>query len=1187
MEESAELKNVKAMLRSTLISVKEGVPAAVLSRDYQSIVGEPIPYKKFGFSTLAEFIKSIPDVVKIESRGQDFILHAVADESTSHIKALVSKQRSKKVKKPVRPRRGGGGRFMGKPIGPRKHLPNQGGFQQTPVHSRHGIPTFISPPQRKQFTPVMISFGNTAKGGRTVSVGESGARQLAMFNKAVMDANRDSQRSQQSPTSRQYELPPRFRNRIGQKSPPQQQQQQQQKPGHSTPVRRPPRQSLSAMLDGDVYINKLRQFMRERQLLMEFQTTQAAGGYASSVTVNKQTYGSGDLFRSAADAEAAAAQNACCDLGLDKPQQQEITMPPVNWNETDSYSPVLNWAEEMTREEQGGPSLPPGELMKVKSRVKEILHNKKNGLWGTRIPFEYKERYKEEPPGKLLELIKSWKDVARVEFVPNTDRDIVYPVEEDENKNLKIPQELLFKSDEGVVVYTSYVKSPEYFCVQREDSCIDEITEALQTHCKGCSAPSADQLEAGRFCAGLFSGDGNWTRAEILQNKKDGTVELLFVDYGNVEPTKVQNVRWLSPDLAKYPAQAIPCSLCGIEPLQGESGWSDAASNKFADLVGDQALVAVPINIYEDIVEVSLFLQSDPGKSISVRLAEARVVQSLDANDDDEDEDDLHPVDLVLPEDKEWDVHVTYVSSTTESVMVRLVGDEYSDKLDKFQSKLQEAFRNSSNEGPILPDRTYIAYDDDLYHRVRVMSQDDKKVECYFLDHGDTDELLHEQLHPIDPAVNKQLPYQAVEVSLYGLEDHCQNITALERICELALGRTLVAEVVERDDIPSVILYDTSSDSDININETILRTIEAEGGGIGSSSSTPRVLSPAQSASDMNSNVNSEGKRRVDDKSSKNTDVQARTGEISTCAINSQTPVSETDQNSNSLKTSPQVNGSLTADSIYNSDQTTGNTETSAVNNVSPPRQMIADQMADVSLNEKLTTPASQQSVTRPILGRSPDAKTAKDSNVTEQLSEDYPKPFRVPPVGEFLDLHINYVYDPSRFVCMPFHEMGKLNQLLLDMIEYYKESKHQMSMSDIEVGKLYAGRKEGVVFRVKASNLVGSDLVSVYLVDIGEFTVMKVSELQPLADQFRQLPMMAVNATLGSIRPVSGTWYEAAKYLFIELANDKDLVGLVQGHDPKTGTVNFRLIDTSSEEVDLCIDEVLVKKGFAQHVDV
>ena len=69
---------------------------------------------------------------------------------------------------------------------------------------------------------------------------------------------------------------------------------------------------------------------------------------------------------------------------------------------------------------------------------------------------------------------------------------------------------------------------------------------------------------------------------------------------------------------------------------------------------------------------------------------------------------------------------------------------------------------------------------------------------CYFPDHGDTDWQIPEQLKPLDPEINKLLPYQAIEVSLYGLEEVATNITALSKLCDLALANTCVAEVVER-----------------------------------------------------------------------------------------------------------------------------------------------------------------------------------------------------------------------------------------------------------------------------------------------------------------------------------------------------------------------------------------------------
>ena len=64
----------------------------------------------------------------------------------------------------------------------------------------------------------------------------------------------------------------------------------------------------------------------------------------------------------------------------------------------------------------------------------------------------------------------------------------------------------------------------------------------------------------------------------------------------------------------------------------------------------------------------------------------------------------------------------------------------------------------------------------------------------------------------------------------------------------------------------------------------------------------------------------------------------------------------------------------------------------------------------------------------------------------------------------------------------------------------------------------------------------------------------------------------------------MSGSWTEAAKYKFIELAREKDLIGLVLDYDRDSGVVSFSLIDTSDSSFDLCIDECLVKMNFASY---
>jgi hypothetical protein len=55
-------------------------------------------------------------------------------------------------------------------------------------------------------------------------------------------------------------------------------------------------------------------------------------------------------------------------------------------------------------------------LITISTFLFQILASKPNGLWNSRLPIEYKETYKEDPPGNILELVKSWKDIAVVEL---------------------------------------------------------------------------------------------------------------------------------------------------------------------------------------------------------------------------------------------------------------------------------------------------------------------------------------------------------------------------------------------------------------------------------------------------------------------------------------------------------------------------------------------------------------------------------------------------------------------------------------------------------------------------------------------------------------------------------------------------------------------------------------------------
>jgi len=93
MEARRLQEETKKMLRSVLLPNKEGLLLSDLEREFQGIVGYPIPWRKLGHISLLEMVRSMPGVVIVESLGEGHILlHAAPDKSTRHIADLVSKQ---------------------------------------------------------------------------------------------------------------------------------------------------------------------------------------------------------------------------------------------------------------------------------------------------------------------------------------------------------------------------------------------------------------------------------------------------------------------------------------------------------------------------------------------------------------------------------------------------------------------------------------------------------------------------------------------------------------------------------------------------------------------------------------------------------------------------------------------------------------------------------------------------------------------------------------------------------------------------------------------------------------------------------------------------------------------------------------------------------------------------------------
>lgn len=102
--ELIDLPKAKKLIRSLLISCPRGMPAKDLAADFRNTMGRPLPFQDFGYRSLDEFIKNIPDVVRVlpGPNGETYY-YGVATAETQHVARLVATQKKPPARRSVRP----------------------------------------------------------------------------------------------------------------------------------------------------------------------------------------------------------------------------------------------------------------------------------------------------------------------------------------------------------------------------------------------------------------------------------------------------------------------------------------------------------------------------------------------------------------------------------------------------------------------------------------------------------------------------------------------------------------------------------------------------------------------------------------------------------------------------------------------------------------------------------------------------------------------------------------------------------------------------------------------------------------------------------------------------------------------------------------------------------------------------
>ena len=139
-------------------------------------------------------------------------------------------------------------------------------------------------------------------------------------------------------------------------------------------------------------------------------------------------------------------------------------------------------------------------------------------------------------------------------------------------------------------IIVSEVWSPEAFFIQilnqNTQSLLEELRNGLDVHFQTHPPSSLSQPpNQGSLVCAKYSQDGAWYRSEVLESRDD-CCKMLFIDYGNIEVAKFEDIVPCPVQFTSYPILATKCGLSGVVPavVSNDNAWSSRASAKFKQL---------------------------------------------------------------------------------------------------------------------------------------------------------------------------------------------------------------------------------------------------------------------------------------------------------------------------------------------------------------------------------------------------------------------------------------------------------------------------------------------------------------------------------------------------------------------------------------------------------------------------
>ena len=360
-------------------------------------------------------------------------------------------------------------------------------------------------------------------------------------------------------------------------------------------------------------------------------------------------------------------------------------------------------------------------------------------------------------------------------------------------------------------VVVAHVESPSLlfcqFSLYMADH-LDLLMNEIQEHYTSSTGSAEAFLDGadckvGKFVAAQYSADDLWYRAMVTAVGKSD-IEVCFVDYGNREVVPTSKVKRLNQEFTKLPAQAMPCCLAELAPVDG-GDWSAEVTEKLFEMVDGKTLVAQikghtnlsskPFSYLDNVqkLEMSLIdstigIESDlvsRGLALHVSPAPSPVhaqasVSHVTGNST--------KTGLSFPTftvGQVCEASVAHLDSPS-SFWIQLPSAD--DELAAFNDKLAAVY--TSNRVGSMPSVSLVGSiccakysEDDSWYRGIVKSKSDKGVEVCFVDYGNSELIQLSDVKALEREF-QALPVQAIECKLH----NCFPLPESEPWSDTAIG---------------------------------------------------------------------------------------------------------------------------------------------------------------------------------------------------------------------------------------------------------------------------------------------------------------------------------------------------------------------------------------------------------------